>query len=63
VRSDEIANPIIVTLPVLYDLDTENHRVICIDDTGNNIVYTDFSEIDYNHHIESYEPNELNRVK
>lgn len=61
VRAGEIATPINKNVPLLYDIDTENHQIICVDGCGNNIVYTDFSEIDYDPYIESYELDKINR--
>lgn len=45
----------------LYDLDTSNHRIVCVNNKGECVTYTDFTEIDdVNDTIETYELGLLN---
>lgn len=45
----------------LYDLDTTDHRIVCLNDKKEHVVYTDFSEIDdKDDFIEKYELSVLN---
>ena len=50
-----------ITTNRLYDLDTSNHRIVCLNMKNELVVYTDFSEIDDDNDIlEKYELNVLN---
>lgn len=47
----------------LYDLDTTDHRIVCLNDKKENVIYTDFSEIDdKDDFIEKYELSVLNNI-
>ncbi len=47
----------------VYDLETTDHRIVCLNDKNECVVYTDFSEIDDNNlFIENYELSVLNKI-
>ena len=47
----------------VYDLETTDHRIVCLNDKNEWVVYTDFSEIDDNNlFIENYELSVLNKI-
>jgi hypothetical protein len=46
----------------VYDLETTDHRIVCLNDKNERVVYTDFSEIDdSDNFIENYELSILNK--
>ena len=34
------------TVDILYDIDTENHRIVILNDNNEGVTYTDFTEVD-----------------
>ncbi len=34
------------TVDILYDIDTENHRIVILNDNNRGVTYTDFTEVD-----------------
>ena len=34
------------TVDILYDIDTENHRIVILNDNNKGVTYTDFTEVD-----------------
>ena len=50
------------TIEYVYDLETTDHRIVCLNDKNERVVYTDFSEIDdSDNFIENYELSILNK--
>ena len=48
----------------VYDLDTTDHRIVCLNDKKEHVVYTDYSEIeDKDDFIEKYELGILNNTQ
>ena len=65
IRSANVPNAKFVTNDdkFLYDIDTSNHKIVCINNQNKLVIYTDFSEIeDDNDILENYELNVLNNI-
>lgn len=65
-RVSEIPNiqPSDKQVKYVYDLDTTDHRIVCLNDKKEHVVYTDYSEIeDKDDFIEKYELGILNNTQ
>lgn len=62
-RSCDVPNATYIkkTFKYLYDIDTSDHKITCINDKGTQVVYTDYTEIeDTKNVMEKYELSVLN---
>merc|ERR1711916_394986 len=60
VAASRICQPLVLSLPVVYDLDTTSHRIHVQTSLSQNIVFADYSEVNKMKRIEKIELRKLN---
>ena len=55
--------PLHATVDYLYDLDTSDHKIVCLNNKNKFVTFTDFTEVDDHHDVvEAYELALLNKT-